>query len=334
MRILITGGAGFIGSSLAEYCLQSGHDVVIVDNFTTGRRENLTPLLSFPQWVPERDIVIANVGDRNKIDNLIKHCDYCYHFASPVGVKYIMNNPLLTILDNIRGIDSVLELVAKYNKKILIASTSEVYGRNLDLLDDTNQKRLKESDYRVEGSTQNHRWAYANTKAMNEFLAFAYAKEMNTRVVVVRFFNVVGPLQADSYGMVIPTFVRQALKGEDLVIYGNGEQKRSFMHIYDVVRYATKLMECTAAEGEVFNLGNPNEISIRDLAYKIINLAGSLSKVQYKSYQDAYGNGFEDMLRRTADVEKISNLLNLTFEFDLNSTLLSIIEHHRKNLGI
>ena len=325
MKILITGGAGFIGSALAEYYIQRGDDVKVIDNLSTGRKENIASLLPHPQF----EFTHGTVTERAQVERLMDWCDRCYHLASPVGVKYIMNNPLLTILDNVRGIDTVLALADEYKKRILIASTSEVYGKSLDLLDPDRSRKLQEDDYRIEGTTTNHRWAYANTKALNEFLAFAYHKERQTECIVVRFFNTVGPKQVSNYGMVIPNFIQKALNNEPIIIYGTGEQRRSFMHINDVLRAITGLVEHPDAIGKAFNVGNPVEITILELAEKIIQLTGSQSPIEFLSYQEAYGAGFEDMYRRTADISRLSALLNFAPQYTLEDTLKDIIAYHR-----
>jgi len=330
VRTLITGGAGFIGSTLAEYLLQNGEEVLVIDNLSTGRKENVASWVSHPRFT----FIQGSVSDAEILAPLMESCDRCFHLASPVGVKYIMNNPLHTILDNLRGIDTVLALADRYRKLILIASTSEVYGKHLDLLDPTHTRKLREDDCRIEGNTHNHRWAYANTKAMNEFLAFAYHKERGLPCIVVRFFNTVGPRQLSQYGMVIPNFIQKALKNDPITIYGNGKQRRSFMHINDVVRAITQLMNHEGAIGQVFNLGSPFEITIKDLAQTIIRLTDSRSEIRYMDYEEAYGSGFEDMFRRTADISRISNLLGFSPQYDLEATLKDIIAHYRNQGAI
>ncbi|MCB9235761.1 MAG: GDP-mannose 4,6-dehydratase [Bacteroidia bacterium] len=326
MKVLVTGGAGFIGSNLVEHLLERGDEVKVIDNLSTGRIENLDRAKDSSSF----EFIEGTVSDRDLMDQLIKWCDHCYHLAAPVGVKYIMDNPVLTILENIRGIDVVLESVNKYGKRVLVASTSEVYGKSLDMLDKTRKHKLKEDDYRVEGSTQNHRWAYANTKSLDEFLSLAYHKEKNMEVVVVRLFNTVGPRQLSNYGMVIPNFVEKALKGEDVMVFGSGEQRRSFMHVEDVLRALTSLMETPAAFGKVFNVGNPIEISIRELAELVIRKTGGLSKVKMISYEEAYGSGFEDMNRRTADIGRLQEVTGFAIRHDLESILDDIISHKQQ----
>lgn len=325
MNILVTGGAGFIGSNLVEGLLADGHTVRTLDNLSTGRRENLAPFAHHPQHT----FFHHTVTDKTFLEPHVAWADHVYHLAAPVGVKYIMQNPVLTVLDNIRGIDAVLELAHKYAKRTLVASTSEVYGKSLDLLDPERARKLKEDDFRIEGSTQNHRWAYANTKALDEFLSFAYYKEYGTPVVVVRFFNTVGPRQSSEYGMVIPTFVSKAVRGEDVVIYGSGEQLRSFLHVNDAIRAIRLLMGTDAALGQVFNVGNPFEIEINALAQRVVELSGSRSAIRHISYEEAYGSGFEDMNRRTADIGKLQATVPFEIEHDLDSILRDTITYYR-----
>ncbi len=326
MKILITGGAGFIGSNLAEFLLKQDHDIKVLDNFSTGKHANVAPLISHPRF----ELITGTVTEREVVRELVAWCDHCYHLAAPVGVKYIMENPVRTILDNIRGADVVLESVNEFKKRVLLASTSEIYGKSLDFLDATHKRKLQEGDYRIEGSTRNHRWAYANTKAMDEFLAFAYYKEFGTEVVISRFFNTVGPRQISEFGMVIPNFVQRAVAGEDLVVFGSGEQRRSFMHVSDAIRAVTGLMFTGKGVGEEFNVGNPFEVTINELAEKIIEKTGSSSKLVHIPYEKAYGSGFEDMNRRTADITKLCETLDFSLEYDLDRILEDVISHHRE----
>ncbi|MFK7971645.1 MAG: GDP-mannose 4,6-dehydratase [Bacteroidia bacterium] len=329
MNILVTGGAGFIGSNLIQTLLAKGNQVRTIDNLATGRIENLTGFIDNPAF----GFLEGTVTDREVMEPLVAWCDQCYHLAAPVGVKYIMDNPVLTILDNVRGMDVMLELVNKYKKRILIASTSEIYGKSLDLLDASRSRKLKEDDYRVEGSTRNHRWAYANTKAMDEFLAFAYHKEYGTDVVIVRFFNTVGPRQLGSFGMVIPNFVARALADEEVVVYGTGEQRRSFLHVKDAVRAVTTLMERSDITGEEFNVGNPFEVTMNELANLVIEKTGSSSTLRHVSYEEIYGPGFEDMDRRTADITKLKETIGFEIQNDLDGILNDVIEHMRAQMS-
>lgn len=330
MNILITGGAGFIGSNLTDFLLKAGHSIKVLDNLSTGRIENLSKVIGHPNF----EFIKETVTHRGTVRDLVKWCDHCYHMAAPVGVKYIMENPVKTILDNIRGADTVLEAVKDFRKRVLIASTSEIYGKSLDLLDNTGSRKLKETDYRVEGSTRNHRWAYANTKAMDEFLAFAYHKEFGTEVVLARFFNTVGPRQLSNYGMVIPNFVKRALANEDVIIFGSGEQKRSFMHVNDAIRAITGLMFTGKGIGQEFNVGNPIEISMSGLAKKVIERTGSKSNLVYKSYEEVYGPGYEDMNRRTADISKLSDTLDFELEYTLDMILDDVIAFYREQVKV
>lgn len=323
---LITGGAGFIGSVLAHRLIDDGWSIKVLDNLATGRKENIESLLSHDNF----EFVEHSVTNREALEPMIEWCDHCYHLAAPVGVKYIMDHPVLTILDNIRGIDAVLELCNKHDKRVLTASTSEVYGKSLDLLDPTGKRKLKEDDDRIEGSTTNHRWAYANTKAMDEFLSLAYHKEHDLEVVVCRFFNTVGPHQLSKYGMVIPNFVEQAIKGDNIRVFGDGLQQRSFMHVNDVIRAVTGLMRDDSAMGKVFNIGNPYEVTINHLAERVIQLVGSDSQIEHISYEKAYGKGFEDMRRRTADISQLRQQLDFEIEYELDDILKDVVAFKRK----
>ncbi len=325
MKVLITGGAGFIGSHLAERLISRGDEVSVVDNITTGRIENLAHLLDSRQI----KIFVDTVCNPVLMEELIRDADHVYHLAAPVGVKYIMEHPVLTILDAARGADVVFGLCNKYRKKVLLASTSEVYGKNLDFLGGETRK-LGEEDFRLKGSTKNHRWAYANTKSMEEFLAFAYFREYRMPVVVVRFFNTVGPRQTGMYGMVVPTFIRQALAGEPMTIFGTGEQSRCFLHVSDALDAVTALMAEPRAIGDVYNIGSEEEVTMSALAEKVKALTGSSSEVTTVDYRTAYGDGFEDMLRRTPDTTKIRELVGFRPKFNLERTLDDIIAHFRR----
>ncbi len=326
MNIFITGGAGFIGSNLTAFLLDKGHKVKSLDNLSTGRMEHMAPFMEHPEF----EFIKGNVTKKEEVEPLMQWCDHCYHLAAPVGVKYIMEHPVHTILDNVRGIDNILALTEAYKKRTLIASTSEIYGKSLDFLDPTHKAKLTEKSYRVEGSTRNHRWAYANTKAMDEFLAFAYHKEYQTEIVIARFFNTVGPKQLFNYGMVIPNFVKRALDNEEVLIFGTGKQQRSFMHVDDSIRAITELMFSGKGIGQEFNVGNPIEISMEDLAKKIIEKTGSTSKLKYIPYEEAYGKGFEDMNRRTADITKLRETLGFELKYDLDTILDDVIRYYRE----
>ncbi|MFN0203599.1 MAG: NAD-dependent epimerase/dehydratase family protein [Bacteroidia bacterium] len=327
MKIFITGGAGFVGTNLLQHILSIDPttEVKLLDNLSTGRYENIAPFLRYENV----EFIEGNAKDRTTLEPLIAWCDHCYHLAAPVGVKLVMEKPVLTVLDNIRMIDLVMELVSQYKKRILISSSSEIYGKSLDLLDPTGEGFLKESDYRVEGSTKNHRWAYANTKALSEFLAFAYHKENGTEVVIARFFNMVGPYQAFDFGMVLPNFVHKALQNEDISIFGDGLQKRSFMHVQDAVRAIYELMVTGKGIGEEYNIGNPIEITMNQLAERVIALTQSKSKIVHISYEIAYGKGFEDMNRRAANIEKIQATIGFELHYDLDKIIQEVIAYYR-----
>jgi UDP-glucose 4-epimerase len=325
VNVLVTGGAGFIGSSVVRHLLQQGDAVCVLDNLSTGRAANLDAVRHHPHF----EFVLGSTTNQPVVNHWMQWADRCYHLAAPVGVKVIMAHPLQTILDSIRGIDNVLAAAQQHNTPILITSTSEVYGKNLDLLTNDAQRLLTEEDYRVEGPTTNHRWAYANTKALSEFLALAYVKELGLPVVIVRLFNTVGPRQVANYGMVIPNFVSAALAGNDLVVYGDGLQRRSFIHVEDVVLAMYQLMNTPAAYGQVFNLGSPDEVSILELAQLVIERANSSSSIAFLDYQSAYGSGFEDMNRRTASIEKLLQMIPFQFSYSLSDIIDDILAYAR-----
>ncbi|MFH1429377.1 MAG: NAD-dependent epimerase/dehydratase family protein [Candidatus Margulisiibacteriota bacterium] len=318
MKVLITGGAGFIGSHLAEAFLNRGDEVVVVDNLSTGRKFNIKHLMNNDRFTAHFNTIL----NRALMKDLIFQCDEIYHLAAPVGVKWIMDHPIQTILENVRGIDIILELADKHKKKVLIASTSEVYGKHLE-------HTLCEDDNRVMGSVRNHRWAYANTKTMDEFLALAYYKENKTPVVIVRLFNTVGPRQTGQYGMVVPTFVKKALNGEPLPVFGDGTQSRSFTYVKDVVKGIIDLMAEPRAYGDIFNIGNGEEITIEALAKLVIKKTGSKSDITYIPYIKAYGEGFEDMQRRTPNITKIRELTGYKPTLSIEGILDQIITYYK-----
>ena len=320
MNVLITGGAGFIGSHLAEHYLSRKDGVSVIDNLSTGRIGNIKAMLDRGSF---GELVIENVANYPTMDRLIQKADMVYHLAAPVGVKYIMRNPVKTLIDNTRGADVVLELCNKYRKPVLIASSSEVYGKVQDIHSDP----LKEDSDRLMGTTTLHRWAYANTKAYDELLALAYHKEYDLPVVVVRFFNTTGPRQVSEYGMVVPTFVRSALASDPINIYGTGDQSRCFLHVSDAINAVTSLMETPEAYGQIFNVGSSEECTIKGLASTIIYLTESKSEVRNVDYKSAYGDGFEDMTRRTPDTTKLRALTGFNQKHSLTSTILDIIKY-------
>jgi UDP-glucose 4-epimerase len=318
MRILITGGAGFIGSHLAERLLGAGHQVTVIDNLTTGSPDNVRPLLADPQF----ELVTESVLNSGLMEYLTRRCDVVYHMAAAVGVRWIIDHPLLSIQTNIRATEIVLEQASRFEKPVLIASTSEVYGKN-------DSGALAEDDDSIIGSTRVTRWLYANSKATDEFLALAYHRERGLPVVIARFFNTIGPRQTGQYGMVVPRFVQQALRGEALTVYGDGQQTRCFTDVRDTVEAITRLMETPAAVGEVFNIGNSREITIEELGRRVIQATGSSSSLRYLPYEVVYEGGFEDMRRRVPEVSKLRRVTGFAPEISLESALQTIIDYFR-----
>jgi UDP-glucose 4-epimerase len=323
MKTLITGGAGFIGSHLAEALLQAGHEIVVVDDLSTGRYENIRSLRHHPRF----RVFISSILDRSLMEPLIAECDEIYHLAAAVGVRLIIEEPVETIETNILGTEVVLSLASKYNKKTLLASTSEVYGKN-------NAVPFREDDDSVIGATTKSRWSYACSKAMDEFLALAYHRQKGLPVIIVRLFNTVGPRQTGRYGMVIPNFVRQALLGQPLSVFGDGEQSRCFTHVQDVVQSLMALMEHPDAVGQIFNLGSDQEVTINELARRVIQLTGSSSTIQHIPYDQAYEAGFEDMRRRVPDVSKLRRLIGFAPQRSLDEILRSVIEYFRNGQAV
>ena len=322
-KVFITGGAGFIGSHLADAYIKQGHEVTALDDLSTGRAENVAQLNSSGKF----KLVKGSVLDTQIVDELLRGCDICYHLAAAVGVYTIVEKPLNSLMTNLKGTEVVLEAADKHKKKILIASTSEVYGKS-------NKFPFNEADDTIMGATDKSRWSYAYAKAVDEFMALAYHQEKKLPVVVVRFFNTVGPRQTGRYGMVIPNFVRQALLNEDITIFGDGHQSRCFTYVGDVVEAVMKLMDAPKAVGQVVNIGNNSlEISIEDLAKKIIELTGSKSRLTYIPYEKAYPLGFEDMERRIPDLFKIKSLINFQPKVQLDEILRMVIEHNKTKLG-
>lgn len=316
MNILITGGAGFIGSHLAEKLLEMGHSVSVIDNLSTGEFSNIRHLVKNNNF----SYTINSVLNKDVLENLIVKVNQIYHLAAAVGVKYIIDNPLLSLRTNIGGTENVFELANRYKKKVLLASTSEIYGKS-------NNVPFKEEDDRLLGSTHITRWSYSSAKAIDEFLALAYYREKKLPVVIVRCFNTVGPRQTGQYGMVIPTFVKNALLDHPLTIYGDGKQTRCFADVDDVVDGMIKLMNIKKAEGKIFNIGNDKDISIEELAKKIKKMTNSKSKIEYIKYEDAYEEGFEDMRQRKPDLSKIKKILDFKPNYNLGKILERIINH-------
>jgi len=318
MKGLITGGAGFIGSHLAEALIASGNQVTVVDDLSTGVLANLDPAQSQPSF----RFVSGNVCDEKLMSPLIERADVVFHLAAAVGVDLIVKKPVHTISTNIHGTEVVLGLANKFRKKIVLTSSSEVYGKS-------NKMPFGEEDDVVLGSTRFSRWSYACSKMIDEFLALAYHQEFGLPVFVCRLFNTIGPRQRGDYGMVVPRFVRKALKNEPIDIYGTGKQTRCFCHVRDIVKALIKLPETPAAVGQVINLGNGEPVTIRELAERIVRLTNSKSDLRLVSYEQAYGRPFDDMLERVPDLSKARRLLDYQPAHTLEETLREIIEYER-----
>ena len=318
MRVLITGGAGFIGSHLADAYLQRGDEVLVIDDLSTGTIDNIQHLKSNPKF----HYTIDSVHNQPVTAELVDQCDVVFHLAAAVGVKLIVESPVRTIETNVRGTEVVLALANKKQKRVLVASTSEVYGLSADV-------PFKEDGNLVMGATTKGRWSYACSKAIDEFLALAYWREKKLPTTIVRLFNTVGPRQTGRYGMVIPTFVKQALAGRPITVYGDGKQTRCFGYVGDVVGALIKLMDTTESVGQVFNIGSTEEISILKLAEKVKELTQSSSEIVFVPYDDAYEEGFEDMPRRVPDTNKINQLVGFKPEMTLDGILETVISYHR-----
>ncbi len=319
MNLLITGGAGFIGSHLAERLLELGHNVFIIDNLWTGKLANIAKA----QNNKSLHLVVDTILNESVMNELIFKVDHIYHLAAAVGVRNIMDHPVETLDINVKGTETVLRLANRFKKKVLIASTSEIYGKHME-------HSLTEDDNRVMGTVKKRRWAYACSKTLDEFLALAYFDEKKLPVVVARLFNTVGPRQTGQYGMVLPNFVQSALLGKPITVFGDGTQSRSFAHVRDVVEALTKLMDEPKAEGDVFNVGNDHEVTINELAQKVKEMTGSSSEIEYMSYEKAYGPGFEDMERRCPNIEKIKNLIGFEPNYDLEAIIQSVVDYFKQ----
>lgn len=321
MPILITGGAGFIGSHLAEHLLERGEKVYVVDDLSTGSMENISHLVGHPKFFYEIDTIM----NERLMERLIQRVDMIYHLAAAVGVKLIVEEPIKCITTNIMGTTLVLQLAYELGKKkVLISSSSEIYGKS-------NASPFKEEDDRVLGPTTKLRWSYSTSKAVDEYLGLNYFAKKRLPVVIARLFNTVGPRQTGRYGMVIPRFVRQALACQPITVYGDGNQGRCFTNVKDVVEALIELSLHPKAVGEIFNIGSTEDISIKDLALKIKDLTRSDSSIVYIPYEEAYEEGFEDMLNRTPDISKIKNLINFNPKVSLDETLLSVIQYFKNN---
>jgi len=315
---LITGGAGFIGSHLADALVARGDQVVILDDLSTGRRENIVHLIETGKVV----FVEGSALDADLVDDWVEQCDSCFHLASAVGVKLVVDNPLESLLRNIRGANVVAHAAARYDRPLLFTSTSEVYGKN-------SNGALREDADRLLGTTTKARWGYANTKAFGEMLAFGYAKERGAQTRVVRLFNSVGPRQLGSYGMVLPRFVAQALRDDDLTVYGDGTQSRCFTHVFDTIDAIIAVSESEAAVGEVFNIGTSRSITIQELAERVIYRTGSRSRIRYVPYGQAYGEGFEELGSRKPDATAINRLCGWRPRRTIDDAIDDVVAYER-----
>lgn len=320
-RVLITGGAGFIGSHLAERLIEDGNEVYVFDDLSTGSFENIIHLEENERF----HYVVETILNKTAVGKYVDLCDHVYHLAAAVGVRTIINHPMQSLETNIRGTENVLEAASKKQKKVFIVSTSEVYGKS------GKTGSFKETDDRLQGPTHISRWGYAASKAIDEFIAFSYFREKKTPVIISRLFNVVGPRQTGQYGMVVPNFVRQALRNQPITIYGSGNQSRCFVYVGDVVDAFIRLMDSPKAVGELFNIGTSEETSIRQLAEKVKKMTGSKSKIIRVPYEKAYGGGFEDMLRRRPNLRKIRTSINWKPRTNLTKTLELIIEYMQEH---
>jgi len=316
MHYLITGGAGFIGCHLAERLLSAGHSVTVIDDLCTGSIQNIERLKVRRGF----RYIVESIFNRPLLAELIDDADAVFHLAASVGVRLIVESPVRTIENNVKGTEAVLEFAGKKKKKVLITSTSEVYGKSTKI-------PFCEDDDLVMGGTQKGRWSYACSKAIDEFLALAYWKERGLPVVIVRLFNTVGPRQTGRYGMVLPSFVRAALAGEPLTVFGDGKQSRCFCHVNDTVGALAKLIEHPQAVGEIFNVGSEEEISIGKLARLVKLMTHSASPIQYIPYDQAYEAGFEDMQRRVPDTSKVRNLVGFRTTHDTRQVVQSVIDY-------
>ena len=318
MKALITGGAGFIGSHLADRLLADGHQVVVLDDLSTGSYENIEHLLGRPDF----EFVLGSILNADLVDGCAARCDTIFHLAAAVGVQLIVEKPLESLATNIRGSEVVFEKAHKYNTRILVTSTSEIYGKNTS-------DRLGEDDDRILGSPLKSRWSYSEAKAIDEILAYTYWRQKGLRSVIVRLFNTVGPRQTGSYGMVIPRFVNQALRNEPLTVYGDGTQQRCFCYVGDIVEALVRLIDDEDTYGKVFNLGGSEEISIRDLAERIIERTGSQSSLRVIPYEEAYEAGFEDMERRVPNTDRAAAAVGFKQTLDLDGIIDTVVEDQR-----
>lgn len=315
MRVLVTGGAGFIGSHLVDALLKQGHSVIALDDLSTGRHSNLRQHANNPKL----EFILGSVLDAHVLDDAVARSDVVFHLAAAVGVRLIVERPLESLVTNIRGSEFVLDRAHKYGRKVLVTSTSEVYGKSPNV-------PLGEESDRLLGSPLVGRWSYSTSKAVDEILAYAYWKTKGLPTVITRLFNTVGPRQSSEYGMVIPRFVEAALNGRDLEVYGDGRQTRCFAYVGDIVPALIKLMESEEAEGQVFNLGSTEEISILDLAELIVDMTKSRSRVRIIPYDEAFGEGFEDMPRRVPDIARAYKLIGFQPQTSLRQIIKKMVQ--------
>lgn len=318
-KMMITGGAGFVGSFLAEELLKRGYAILAVDNLSTGKLENVAHLKDNRDF----ELVIGSIMDEELMDRSISQSEMVFHLAAAVGVRLIIDRPVETIETNILGTEIIYKLVNKYKKKVMITSTSEIYGKNDDI-------PFEETADSVYGPTIKSRWSYACSKAIDEFLGLAYHHEKKMPLIIVRLFNTIGPRQTGAYGMVVPTFVQQALLGHPITVYGSGDQTRCFANVKDAVWAMAELAETPDAVGQVFNIGTTEMVSIKDLAVRVRKLCGSNSEIVTVPYDSAYETGFEDMLQRKPDISKVGNLIGFKPRNNLDQTIMEIIEYFKK----
>ena len=316
MKYLVTGGGGFIGSHLCDALIERGDSVVVLDNFSTGNKKNIEHLMDKASF----EVIEGSILNTEVVDKAVALVDHVLHLAAAVGVFTIVDKPLESLTTNLRGTENILEAAHKHQKEVLIASSSEIYGKNTD-------GALNEESDRIVGSPLKSRWSYSEAKAIDESMAFFYYQEKKLGVRIVRFFNTVGPRQVGHYGMVVPRFVSSALRNEPLTVYGTGSQSRCFCHVYDAVAGLLAVIDSNATLGEVFNIGNDEEITIQDLAHEVIELTDSKSTIEKVLYEKAYAPGFEDMQRRIPDISKIKRVVGWTPKLSLDSVISDIANH-------
>ncbi|MCM8767444.1 MAG: GDP-mannose 4,6-dehydratase [Candidatus Omnitrophica bacterium] len=322
-KFLITGGCGFIGSWLAEELIEQNKKVIVIDDLSTGSIKNISCIFNHPNFT----LFIDTILNKNILEQLIKKVDFVFHLAAVVGVKKVIEDPIQSIITNIEGTYNVLKGCAKYKKNLLITSTSEIYGKNTNV-------PFSESADIVIGSTKKKRWSYACSKAIDEFLSFAFYEEYNLPVIIVRLFNTVGPRQTEKYGMVIPKFVKQALSGNPITVFGSGEQTRCFIHVKDVVNALLKLIEKDESYGDVFNIGSNEEIKIKDLAFLVKKITNSNSEIKFINPEEVYDKGFEDMEKRIPDLSKLKKIIVFQPFYTINDIIIDVVEYYKKQSNL